>query len=104
MSIVIVAILTPVAGATQKVIDGFEQQSPLAHQEEGCELYSVGIDQDGLVVVIERWASAESIQKHGTGPVFARLMELIGDSLAKPLELHQLTSIPIGDLVKGTIQ
>lgn len=104
MSQVIVAIITPKEGRTQEVLDAFQRQSPLVQAEEGCELYAVHTDQDGLVVVVERWATPQAMQAHANGAAFGGLMERAKDALAKPLEIHSLRSVPLGDPGKGTIQ
>ncbi|HEY0258713.1 MAG TPA: antibiotic biosynthesis monooxygenase [Lacisediminihabitans sp.] len=104
MSVVVVAILTPKEGRAPDVLAALAQVSPQVHREEGCELYAAHANEEGLVVMVERWSSGGALQTHSAGAALTRLGELLTDVLAKPIEVHALHNVPLGDPVKGTIQ
>ncbi|MBN9629814.1 MAG: antibiotic biosynthesis monooxygenase, partial [Actinobacteria bacterium] len=65
MSVTVVAVFTPLPGASGRIVDAFRQVSPDVHQEQGCEIYACHVEQTGArVVMIESWASTDDLQSH----------------------------------------
>ncbi len=104
MSVTVVAVLQAIPGRGKDVIEAFRQVSPLVHEEPGCELYATHLEQGGdTVVMVERWASQEDLDRHTTGPALVRLGGLIGDLLAKPFDVWLLDPVAMGDERKGVV-
>lgn len=103
MSVVVVAVLEPKAGRVQEILDAFAIVSPLVHQETGCELYAAHTD-DESVYMVERWTTEADLAAHAAGAPFEKLTGLIGDVLARPIEVHTLRAVPLGVEALGTIQ
>jgi len=100
---VVIATLTPKPGRLQDVLDAFTAASPLVHAEPGCELYAT--HEDGLVVVVvERWTTADDLAAHAAGAAIAELNRLMGSALTAPAGVSVLENVPFGDPAKGTIQ
>jgi len=100
---IVVAIQTPKPGRLQDVLSAFEVITPLVHEEQGCELYSVHTD-GTAVYVIERWTSMADLDAHAAGDPLVRLDELRGDALAEPVIVHVMENVPLGLATVGTIQ
>jgi quinol monooxygenase YgiN len=76
---------------------------PLVHEEEGCALYCIQVQPNGVIVMIEKWESAELLQKHADGQVVADFKAAIAELITEPVTVTTLTAIPIGDAVKGAL-
>jgi quinol monooxygenase YgiN len=103
MSVLVVAVIHPRAGLTQRVIDAFHEISPLVHEERGCELYAAHAN-DEVVVMVEQWASQADLDAHAAGAPLKRLHELFEGVLDAPADVYALAAVPLGDLSKGKIQ
>ncbi|GAA1444543.1 putative quinol monooxygenase [Leifsonia poae] len=99
---VVVAVLTPLDGHTQNVLDAFEVAAPLVHAERGCELYAVHTD-GTRVVVVERWTELADLQAHSAGAAIAELNRLNAGHLDGQPEVLVTENVPFGDPRKGTI-
>jgi len=100
---VVVAIQTPKPGRLQEVLDAFAAISPRVHAERGCELYAAHTNGE-VCVMVERWTTQEDLDAHASGEPLADLVALWGDALAQPYDVWVLDNVPLGELVKGTIQ
>jgi quinol monooxygenase YgiN len=103
MSIVVVAVITPLDGHIQDVVDAFAIASPQVHAEAGCELYALHHDAD-QVVMIERWATPADLAAHAAGEPITELNALLASHVAGPTDVSVLENVPLGDLAKGTVQ
>lgn len=104
MSLVVVAVLQAKPGLGGQLIENFREISPLVHEEGGCELYAAHLEQGGdTVVMVERWSSRAQLDAHASGAPLARLNQLNDEVLQKPYDVWCLDSVPLGDLVKGSI-
>ena len=103
MSVVVVAVIRPRAGLTQRVIDAFEEVSPLVHAEPGCELYAAHANED-VVVMVEQWSSKTDLDAHAAGSALKRLHQLIDGVLDTPSDVYALAAVPLGDPSKGILQ
>ncbi|MET0955512.1 MAG: antibiotic biosynthesis monooxygenase [Cryobacterium sp.] len=103
MSVVVVAVITPLEGHIQNVIDAFAEVSPKVHAESGCELYALHHDSD-QVIMVERWASQADLAAHAGGAPIVELNALLADHVNGPTDVSVLENVPLGDPVKGSIQ
>ncbi|RHW23787.1 antibiotic biosynthesis monooxygenase [Nocardioides immobilis] len=103
MSVVVVAVIRPRAGLTQRVIDAFEEVSPLVHEEPGCELYAAHVN-DEVVVMVEQWSSKADLDAHATGSPLKRLHHLFDGILDGPVDVYAVAGVPLGKPSKGQLQ
>lgn len=99
----VVAVFHPLAGHRDAVISALETAIPLVHDEPGCELYAITEADDGRIVMVEKWSSAEQLDAHAEGEPVAELVAALDGHLAQPVELTRLIPLPIGDAVKGEL-
>ncbi|MCC3272641.1 antibiotic biosynthesis monooxygenase [Arthrobacter zhangbolii] len=58
--------------------------------EPGCLRYEVVEDSEQEIVLAERWASKEDLDRHARGPAFQDLQESLSALLAEPLKVEQV--------------
>jgi quinol monooxygenase YgiN len=102
-SVVVTAIFHPAPEATEALLAAMRHTIPLVHDEEGCQLYCIQVQPDGVIVMIEKWDSAELLQKHADGQVVADFNAAIAGLMTEPVAVTTLAAIPIGDPVKGAL-
>lgn len=75
------------------------------HDELGCLKYVLhrAVDDPGLLISIERWASKEAIDQHMATPHVQALLSRVPDLVAGPPEIRLFEAIPEGKSVKGKI-
>ena len=101
----VVAIIHPLPGKRDEIIEAFRVVSPLVHQEEGCELYALQSTQVGEgLIVIERWSTADDLQAHATGAAMDKLNELSAHLRATASDVILVDQVPLGDPSKGVIR
>jgi len=103
MSVVVVAVITPLDGHIQNVVDAFTLVSPKVQSEPGCELYALHLDAE-KVIMVERWATAADLATHAAGTPIGELNALLADHVDGPTDVSVLENVPLGDPAKGTIQ
>ena len=103
MPVVVVAVITPLDGHRQNVMDAFALVSPRVHDEAGCELYALHHDAE-TVVMIERWTTADDLAAHAAGAPIGQLNALLADHVTGASVVSVLENVPLGDPVKGTVQ
>jgi quinol monooxygenase YgiN len=103
VSVVVVAVISPLEGHIQNIVDAFAHVSPLVHAETGCELYALHHDAD-QVIMVERWSTEGDLAAHATGAPIAQLNALVSEHVTGPSVVSVLTNVPLGDPVKGSIQ
>lgn len=99
---VLVAIVSPKPGKIDEAADAFSAIIPAVHDEPGCELYALHRNADKLVM-IEKWADAETLAAHGRAPALATLGAGLSDLVAEPMQLLILEPVPVGDPAKGAL-
>ncbi len=99
----VVAVFHPLEGHRDAVMAALETAIPLVHNEPGCELYVITEADDGRLVMIEKWTSAEQLDAHGAGEPVAALVAALDGHLSQPVEVTRLTPLPIGDAAKGAL-
>ena len=102
MSVVVVAVIHPRAGLTQRVIEAFEEISPLVHEEHGCELYAAHANGE-VVIMVEQWGSQADLDAHAAGAPLKRLHKLFDGVLDAPADVYAVAGVPLGDPSKGMI-
>lgn len=103
MSIVVTATFFPAEGAREALLEAMRIVIPLVHDEDGCELYAIQEDDEGTIVMIEKWESAQSLDAHGAGEAVADFTRRLDGLLAVPVEVVRYGAIPIGDPAKGAL-
>ncbi|GAC84720.1 hypothetical protein GP2_025_00390 [Gordonia paraffinivorans NBRC 108238] len=104
--VVVVAVFVPRPGKRDEVEAAVRNAVAATHADDrGCELYAAHESIRGRegIVIIEKWASAEELQMHGSGKAFADLTAAVGDLLAEPLDVTVLKPIPAGDPKLGAL-
>jgi quinol monooxygenase YgiN len=102
MAVVVTATVHPAEGRLTQVLEIFAGVVELVHQEPGCELYALHVQGDDIVV-IEKWADAESLARHGEGAALTKLNQGLDGLLAAPAEVLRLRPHPAGESAKGAL-
>ena len=102
MSIVVVATAFPIPEHRAEVIDAFEVAIVRVHDEPGVDLYALHEGSDRLVM-IEKYASAETRSEHIRGPALADLRSALDGKLTTALDVQVLKPHPAGDAQKGAL-
>ncbi|NLA28592.1 MAG: antibiotic biosynthesis monooxygenase [Propionibacterium sp.] len=101
----VIATIHPLPGKVQEIVEAFRVVSPLVHQEKGCELYALQVDQDAeKVYVIERWSTAADLDAHANGAAMEKLNELSAHLLETPTDVRRVDDVPLGDGTKGVLR
>jgi quinol monooxygenase YgiN len=102
MSVVVVATAYPAEGHHDAVADAFVRAIEQVHGEPGCELYSLNVAPDRLVM-IEKWTSAEALQTHSTSAAIQQLVVDLNGKLARALDVQVLEPRPAGTPAQGVL-
>lgn len=102
MSVVVHAVLRPREGEKEAVTAVLSEIIPQVHREDGCLLYALHEAEDGSLVFVEKWETAEDLAAHGAGPVIAELNARIGELLVEPATVTVLKAVSFGDY-RGTV-
>ena len=100
----VVAIIHPLPGKRDEIIEAFRVVSPLVHQEKGCELYALQSTQEGEgLIVIERWSTADDLQAHATGAAMDKLNELNTDGIEPTMHVLEMSNVFREDVVQPSL-
>ena len=102
MSVVVVATVIPQPEHRAEVIAAYTQAIARVHAEDGCELYALNQAEDRLIM-IEKWASRETLGAHSRGAALAELRSRLAGKIAGPAEVIVLQAVPAGDPAKGQL-
>ena len=102
-SIVVTAEFTPKAGTFDELVNVLSDAVAEVHGEEGCLLYAIHRHPDGRIIMIEKWASAELLDAHGSSSAVQRLNAQAGPLLAGPVIVTRLAPIPAGTDAQGLL-
>lgn len=102
--VVVVATFRAQPGRADEVEAGLGDAIRRTHAEPGCIRYALqrGVSDPDLVMLIERWASAEDLARHAEQPHVTGLADRL-DMLAEPIAVQVLSPRPAGDPVRGTL-
>ena len=102
-AVIIVATAFPTPEHRAEVIAAFETAIAQVHDEEpGCELYALHEGPDRLVM-IEKYASEDSVAEHRKGAGLAGLAAALKGKLSAPLDVQILAPHPAGAPSKGAL-
>jgi quinol monooxygenase YgiN len=102
VSVVVVATITPLPEHLEQVIASYTEAIAQVHAEEGCELYALNQAPDRLIMV-EKWASREALDKHARGQALAALRPKLAGKLAGTTEVIVAEAVPAGDPARGQL-
>jgi quinol monooxygenase YgiN len=102
LSVTVIAIIKPLPEHRDAVIAAFTETIAQVHTEDGCQLYALQRGEDRLIMV-EKWASREALDKHGRGAALAALNPKLKGKMAGPSEVIVLDPVPAGDPAKGQL-
>ncbi len=103
MSIVVTAVFHPAEGKREALIEAFKQTIPGVHTEKGCLLYAIHDAADGTITMIEKWATVEDLDAHGSSPEVEALRGAVGPLLAAPTVVTRMTPVPTGSADQGQL-
>jgi len=101
--IVVTAVFFPAAGQHDVVAAALSPAIGAVHAEPGCLLYALHDAQNGSIVMIEKWESAELLDAHGAGGAVANLTAALAGKLERPVEVTRLVPIPAGTAEQGQL-
>jgi quinol monooxygenase YgiN len=102
--VVVVATFRGQPGTGDQIEEGLQETIRQTHGEAGCILFAPhrGVRDPDVVVLVERWESAEHLAAHAKQPWVTGLSSL-RDLLREPPAIDLLTATPAGDPVKGSL-
>ncbi len=102
--VIVVATFRARPGMGDAVEAGVQDAILRTHDEEGCLLYALhrGTADPDMLVLIERWTSAEALTEHAAQPWVTGLAAL-ADVLSGPPRVEIFRALPAGDSVKGRL-
>lgn len=101
--VVMIVRAIPKPGQTQALLDVLTELVPIVHDEEGCEVYSLNVHENGDIYFIEKWSSLELSQKHSqSSAILPALAERASPLLEGTPEIIALTPVPAGG-TKGAL-
>lgn len=103
MPVVVLALFTPKPDTRDELVAALQKSIPAVHQEEGCELYAIHDAADGTITMIEKWTSAELLDRHTYGPAVTALNTAIADFVVAPPVVTTMTPIPAGTQAQGEL-
>ena len=104
MSVVVVAYVHPEPEHRDEVIAALEDAIARVHAEdEGCELYALHEADDGRLVFVEKWASAEALGAHAAAAPLAEANARLEGKTSRPAEVLVLRPHPAGTQAQGTL-
>jgi quinol monooxygenase YgiN len=96
----VIALVTAKPGQRPAILEAFRANLPAVHAEEGCIEYGPAIDIDAgsfatklgddVMVVIEKWESAEALKAHAASPHMAAYAAKTRDLIASRV-IHVLS-------------
>ncbi len=105
--VVVIAKLVPREGRLQDLLDVLAALVPRVHAEEsGNLLYAVHRtrgEENGQVVMVERFASIEAFKAHGASATMAEHQPLLAAVLDGPAEVTVLDPVVFGESAKGSL-
>lgn len=101
--IVVTAVFRPYPGAFDQVAEVLSRAIAEVHEEDGCLLYAIHRDPDDQIIMIEKWASVEQLEAHGSSIGVKHLNEGIDGLVAQPTVVTRLVPIPAGTPQQGLL-
>lgn len=101
--VVVVATFTPNEGELDRVQLALNIAIEQVHTEPGCLLYALHEREDGKLVLIEKWQSAQHLATHGQGAAVQDLNESLSALLTQPSDVVTMTPTPAGTDSQGSL-
>jgi len=102
-AVVVVATIRPLPEHRAEVIAAMEKVIADVHaHDNGCLLYALHEGDDRLVMV-EKWASAEALDKHARGPALVELNQALNGRIEGGPDVQVLRPHPAGTPQQGTV-
>jgi quinol monooxygenase YgiN len=102
-AVVVVATIRPLPEHRAEVIAAMEKVIADVHaHDDGCLLYALH-EADDRLVMVEKWASAETLAEHSRGAALAELNEALSGRLAGDLDVQILRPHPAGTPAQGAL-
>ncbi|WP_223691009.1 putative quinol monooxygenase [Leifsonia poae] len=101
--VVVTAYFHPAEGQHERVVEGLRASIPAVHEEPGCLLYAIHDAPDGTIVMIEKWESAELLDRHGAGEPVVELNRRLAGLLAEPVAVTRLAPLAAGTPGQGAL-
>jgi quinol monooxygenase YgiN len=102
MSIVLVATIRPLPEHRAEVIETITGVIARVHAEDGCELYALH-EADDRLVIIEKWASQETLDVHGKSPALRELGQGLRGKVEGAPDVVVLRPHAAGTAEQGTL-
>ena len=103
-AVIIVATAYPAPEHREAAIAAFEEAEEKVHaEEEGCLLYALHEGQDGRLVMIEKYGSADAFAEHRKNAGLAGLVAALKGKLSAPMDVQVLAPHPAGTPSKGAL-
>lgn len=90
---IVIATFTPHPEHYDEVKNLLVDVLPDVHQEEGCELYALHEEVEGVLVLIEKWTTRELWQVHLTLDPVARIQSGLHGLLVKDVEVSEMYGV-----------
>jgi quinol monooxygenase YgiN len=103
VTVIVTAVFHPAEGSRDEAVAAMRAAIPAVHEEQGCELYAIHDAEDGTIVMIERWTTAEDLDRHGTGAAVGALRDAVGPFLSGPTVVTRMTALPAGTDAQGAL-
>lgn len=103
MSVVVTAVFHPAEGRRDALIAAFRETIPGVHEEQGCLLYAIHDAADGTITMIEKWATVEDLDAHGSSPQVEALRAATRPLLGAPAVVTRMSALPAGTAEQGEL-
>ncbi len=103
MTVVVTAVFQPAEGKRDALIAAFRETIPGVHTEQGCLLYAIHDAADGTITMIEKWATVEDLNAHGSSPQVQALRQAITPLLAGPAVVTRMFPLSAGTVEQGEL-
>ena len=101
--VVVVATIRPLPEHRAEVIAVMEKVIADVHaHDDGCLLYALH-ERDDRLVMVEKWSSAEALDRHSRGPALAGLNQALSGRLEEGPDVQILSPHPAGTPGQGTL-
>lgn len=102
-AVIVVVEFVPVPGKAHQLREGLVASIPAVHAEEGCELYSIQATGDDRIIMIEKWTTAELLDRHSASPAVEALNRRLDGLLESTPTVRRLVPIAAGTPEQGVL-
>ncbi|WP_018636338.1 putative quinol monooxygenase [Parafrankia elaeagni] len=102
MTIVVTATIRPKPGLAEQVAAIYAEAAVDVHKEEGCELYAVHTNRDG-VYLVEKWTNGAALRTHAEGEGVRVIRARTADLVEGPTQAVIMKPYPESADGKGAV-